>query len=268
MESLIIEKDDLSNCNICYKPYDCNVQTPRILSCGHTYCQSCLKQILNDSSNCKCPYCRKNIAAASVDDITINHFTLSLVANKGKKRKREVNTTEDFDSLSLENAYSSVRKKEQVSSVGHCEGHNAPINFKCLDCSQCICGVCAFLLHKKCSRILPIAEAVDVIKEEGLKKLMSIKKKYSDILSKNEEDLKALEVKAEAIQFEILEKRSLGMENYKVLENLSRREFEVRQMTSIQEVDKAMQELEAFLEKIHDSSEENNEKLVCIFYKT
>ena len=264
MKSVLFEEDDLS-CNICYKPYDCEVRTPRVLFCGHTYCQSCLRQILNDSSNCTCPNCRKNIVATSVDDIIINHFTISLVAKKENRLSTEEATiTKDFDSLSLKNDYSSVRKKDQVPSVGHCEEHNCPINFKCLNCSQCICGTCAFLLHKNCSRILPIAEAIDVIKDEGLKRLMTVKKKYSDELSKMDEDLKSLEVKVEAIQWEITEKRSLGMEKYKVYETLSRKEFEIRQMTSIQEVDKATEELELFLGKLDDYSEKDNTQLVSL----
>ena len=257
MKSVLFEEDDFS-CNICYKPYDCEVRTPRVLICGHTYCQSCLRQILNVSSNCTCPNCRKSIVATSVVDITINHFLLSLVAKKENQSSTEESTvTEDFDSLSLKNDYSSVRKKDQVPFVGQCEEHNCPINFKCLECCQYICGTCAFMLHKKCSRILPIAEAVDVIKDEGLKKLITVKKKYSDELSKIEEVLKSLEAKAEAIQLEISEKRSLGMEKYKVYETLSRREFEIRQMKSIQEVDKSKEELELFLEKLDDYSEQD-----------
>ena len=258
MNPLTLDENDLS-CNICCKPYDCDARTPRVLLCGHTFCQSCLKHILSESNNCMCPNCRKNIATTSVDEIAVNHFIVCncIIKKEDKSSEEETTVAKDFDNLSLKNDYSSVRKKDQVPSVGHCEEHTSPVNFKCLECSQCICGTCAFLLHKNCSRILPIAEAVDVIKEEGLKRLMTVKNKYSDKLSKMEEDLRSLEVKAEAIQLEITKKRSLGMEIYKVYETLSRREFEIRQMKSIQEVDKAMEEFELFLGKLDDYSEQD-----------
>ena len=262
MGSLTFTENDFS-CHICVKSFNCDIQTPRMLLCGHTFCQSCLEHILNDNVNCLCSNCRESIAASSTEDIPVNRFLLSLITKtENKSSKEESNISKELEELSLKKDYCFIKKEDKVPSVGHCEEHDCPINFKCLDCSQCICGTCAFFLHKTCSRILPIADAVNVIKEEGLKKLMTVKKKYSDILSKTEEEIQSLEITSETIKQEIVEKKSLGMENYKVFEKLSRKEFEIKQMTSIQEVDKAMKELELFLEELDDTSGKCNLQFV------
>ena len=42
-------------CGICMNVYDQNERKPKIItSCGHTYCESCLKQVQN------CPQCFQN----------------------------------------------------------------------------------------------------------------------------------------------------------------------------------------------------------------
>ena len=229
MNSPTLRKDDLS-CDICYKLFDCKVRTPRVLLCGHTFCQSCLEHILTGINNGVCPSCRKNIATTSVNEIAINHFILSIVSNIEKKNtEQKSSTTEDFDKLNLEK--DSIKKKDKMPPVGQCEEHSSPVNFKCFDCFRYICGACAFLFHKTCNRVLPIDEAVDVIKDEGLKKLVAVKEKYFDIY-----------------------------------ETLSRRESEIRQMNSIQEVDKSMEELDLLLEKLNASFEERDKQLVSIDY--
>lgn len=44
-------------CPICYDHYNDKEKIPRILSCGHTYCQSCLMD-LRTSNILTCPTCR------------------------------------------------------------------------------------------------------------------------------------------------------------------------------------------------------------------
>lgn len=45
------------SCPICYDPYNDREKTPRILSCGHTFCQGCLLD-LRTSNILTCPTCR------------------------------------------------------------------------------------------------------------------------------------------------------------------------------------------------------------------
>ena len=43
-------------CGICYEQYDHSIRKPHLLSsCGHTYCLSCLKRLVDYS----CPTCKK-----------------------------------------------------------------------------------------------------------------------------------------------------------------------------------------------------------------
>lgn len=44
-------------CPICYDPYNDKEKIPRILSCGHTFCQNCLMD-LRTSNILTCPTCR------------------------------------------------------------------------------------------------------------------------------------------------------------------------------------------------------------------
>ena len=46
------------NCPICYETYNDKDKIPRILLCGHTFCQVCLMD-LRTSNILTCPTCRK-----------------------------------------------------------------------------------------------------------------------------------------------------------------------------------------------------------------
>lgn len=45
------------NCPICFDPYNDKEKIPRILTCGHTFCQHCLMD-LRTSNILTCPTCR------------------------------------------------------------------------------------------------------------------------------------------------------------------------------------------------------------------
>ena len=49
-------------CDICLVEWDSKIRIPRLLSCGHTFCQVCLIEILNKSLKTKkpfiCPNCK------------------------------------------------------------------------------------------------------------------------------------------------------------------------------------------------------------------
>ena len=207
----------LGSRDICYKPFDCKVRTPRVLLCGHTFCQFCLENILSGSNNGVCPSCRKNIATTSVAQIAVNQLILSFVSNIEKKNtEQKSSTTEDVDELNLKKAIAFIKAIDKMMPVGHCPRHWSPVNFKCFDCSVYFCGPCDFLLHMVCNRVLPIAKAIDVIKDKGVKKLLAVKKKDFKIFG-----------------FEINE--------------TLRRYFKIRPMTSIQDVERAMEELDLYV---------------------
>ena len=57
-----------STCAICYESYDSASRCPRILSCGHTYCQQCLTNIRKLKRKIECPlHCKDR---EPVDEVT------------------------------------------------------------------------------------------------------------------------------------------------------------------------------------------------------
>lgn len=55
--------DMLTNCTICCYRYSHITHTPLILSCGHTFCKSCITKIT------KCPQCRSNISFTTINQL-------------------------------------------------------------------------------------------------------------------------------------------------------------------------------------------------------
>ena len=52
-------------CSVCFEPYGPDKVVPRILSCGHTYCERCLSLMLqlllatsSSGKKLECPYCK------------------------------------------------------------------------------------------------------------------------------------------------------------------------------------------------------------------
>jgi E3 ubiquitin-protein ligase KEG len=71
-------------CPICYDHYNDKDKIPRILQCGHTFCQNCLMD-LRTSNILTCPTCRKYFAP-DVKQL-IKNFTIL-----GKEFKYEINS--------------------------------------------------------------------------------------------------------------------------------------------------------------------------------
>ena len=61
------------NCPICYDTYNDKSKIPRILHCGHTFCQICLMD-LRTSNILTCPTCRK-VFSPEVKQL-IKNFTI------------------------------------------------------------------------------------------------------------------------------------------------------------------------------------------------
>lgn len=196
-----------------------------------------------------CPNCRKKITASTIEDIPIIISLKDLISRREHINNEKNDNFKKSNELSVKNQYHEITKKETLPSVGSCEEHDAVITFKCSDCSQYVCASCAILFHKSCSTVLTIQEAMKLTKEVELKKLSRIKRQYAESLSVIENDLITLDEKVESIKMKIAEKKSIGIKEYKIFETLSRQEFEIKHITSVQELDKAIEELNTFLKK-------------------
>ena len=85
-----MEIDDLI-CPLCEQIYNDHKNIPRLLLCGHTYCQICLQKMLDSEKNLI--YCQeenieyKNIK--SIDDLSKNISLIKLISIAHKRKKSE-----------------------------------------------------------------------------------------------------------------------------------------------------------------------------------
>jgi len=98
-----IHEDDNSCCDVCFNKYTPTDDTkPLVLSCGHTFCYNCLRQIWY-RCKIKCPSCRKETYCNSMDNIPVNYLALTLIneiniMNRRRKESRmESNTKHTQD---------------------------------------------------------------------------------------------------------------------------------------------------------------------------
>ncbi|KAG7159292.1 Peptidyl-prolyl cis-trans isomerase cyp11-like [Homarus americanus] len=80
------DDNDLLECKVCFNKFTDNLR-PRSLSCGHTFCTSCINQALKNESPC-CPKCRFKLTATSATEFPINYMAEAFL-----KSLREVSTS-------------------------------------------------------------------------------------------------------------------------------------------------------------------------------
>ena len=74
-----------TNCPICYDIYNDKDKVPRILPCGHTFCQCCLLD-LRTSNILTCPTCRK-FFTPEVKQLIKNFTILDYIYHKKNMEK-------------------------------------------------------------------------------------------------------------------------------------------------------------------------------------
>ena len=83
-------------CDICLEKYGDNERSPKILSCGHTFCSECIKKLLNINKNkIICPIDRE-IYKTSFDKIPLNRIILDLISEE-KKQTKIVRNLQKYD---------------------------------------------------------------------------------------------------------------------------------------------------------------------------
>ena len=109
-----------AQCSICFERYNNKNKCPRLLSCGHSFCSSCLESLIHDKT-VDCPTCRNPCAVPTgVEGLSKNFAVLDIVD----------------DTL-----------EECVGSTGllDCEACDKkhPANFCCLYCKKKMCKTAA-----------------------------------------------------------------------------------------------------------------------------
>lgn len=83
-------------CEVCTEHFDEGNHLPRCLTCGHTLCTSCIKNILEQSPILKCPFCRKQhrIPVSTPGELPVNYSIMRVV---GCRRMSGETSQENLD---------------------------------------------------------------------------------------------------------------------------------------------------------------------------
>ena len=84
-------------CSICYEGYNDEKKCPRLLSCGHSFCFSCLERLLHGNS-IDCPKCRHAVAVPTgVQGLLKNFALLDIVKEAPKEQAGHTEHTGTYD---------------------------------------------------------------------------------------------------------------------------------------------------------------------------
>uniref|UniRef100_UPI003AACB17B zinc-binding protein A33-like n=1 Tax=Centroberyx gerrardi TaxID=166262 RepID=UPI003AACB17B len=148
------------SCHVCSETF----RDPVSLSCGHSFCSSCLKQFWEQAKNKNCPICKRK---SSKEELHVN-FTLKDLADSYAGRQKAGSSETD-------------KGEEKVEVV--CSKHPELPNLFCKEEQKAVCPVCEFALHHG-HKVVPIEEAVSDLKEQlrsDLKSLQDKRNKYTEV---------------------------------------------------------------------------------------
>lgn len=147
-------------CPVCLSGYNSETARPLFLSCGHTFCSSCISHLVQGQGTLVCPTCQTTIQDAAT---LPTNFSL-------------------LDSCSRTGA-----EIEDVSEVSGCLLHpDKKVKFHCVNCSLDFCSRCVTLHSGDNHKIEDLNLSVD-------RNLDALLRKASDLESKLEEGKNILE---------------------------------------------------------------------------
>ncbi|XP_019616047.1 PREDICTED: tripartite motif-containing protein 3-like [Branchiostoma belcheri] len=126
-EETDLQTEELLTCGICLEDF----KTPKLLPCGHTFCQACLERYVRGAPDMTCPVCRRQVAIPPEGVGALpGNFWVGNVREllKGQRRERKAN----------------VRETRRL-----CAAHSdAEFRCFCKDCSQSVCAECIVESHR------------------------------------------------------------------------------------------------------------------------
>jgi small GTP-binding protein len=72
---------ELTECPICFERFNRTEKMPKILSCGHTFCKSCLIKQKNKFNQLSCPLCRESQKIDDPEQLITNRTVYDLLYN-------------------------------------------------------------------------------------------------------------------------------------------------------------------------------------------
>ena len=110
---------EVLECPVCCELFDDQNISPRILSCGHSFCTGCLERLLTTGDKIPCPTCRDevNVPQAGVAGLPKNFALLSIINANATPHHQDV---------------------EGLYTCEACDDKH-PATFFCLDCKEDMC---------------------------------------------------------------------------------------------------------------------------------
>ena len=72
---------ELAECPICFERFNRTEKMPKILSCGHTFCKSCLIKQKQKFNQLSCPVCRESQKINDPEQLITNRTIYDLLYN-------------------------------------------------------------------------------------------------------------------------------------------------------------------------------------------
>ena len=179
---------EVPECSICSEHYDHENRFPRLLSCGHTFCSTCLEKLLKNNY-ISCPDCRKTTSVPTgVAGLTKN-FALSKMGCTTPQYVEGLHNCEacdvkhpatswcldcDYDMCttatrlhprSKASCAHKVVSLEQLAVSFFCSEHKEQFRLFDQECNHMVCRSCVTLTHKNHS-LLSLAEVGSKYKQE------------------------------------------------------------------------------------------------------
>ena len=149
----------IPECSICFEHYNDQSKCPRLLSCGHSFCSSCLERLLHGNT-IDCPTCRNPGAVPTGVEGLLKNFALLDIVNDTPKENVGSNTgSHDCEAC----------------------GEKHPANFCCLDCKENMCKTAAqFHTRNKASRDHQVVSLEELEAKPQLASVSLICQKHND----------------------------------------------------------------------------------------
>ena len=198
--------NDKLACDICFDDFINELgKKPRILSCGHTFCECCIQKFIKNKS--PCPNCVRPILLTRIEDTPINFLALSLIDSEPQEDSQD---------------------DEDLESDGQCSKHSIPNHFYCRSCNIMICGICIGLKHKKC-RFLKFQDA-----------LLQMKTRKLDIIGENirkkKEQVVIMERKITSLRVQLEKEENMKTMSNRIINQMQEIREAISSLKSIDEI--------------------------------
>ncbi|XP_072513680.1 zinc-binding protein A33-like [Salminus brasiliensis] len=230
--------DQNLSCPVCLEVF----KDPVILSCGHSFCRTCLQQTWTQSRERECPVCRRRPSREQpLPDVTLRNVCESYKLEQKERPGRRGSAP------------------ESARCALHCER----LSLFCVDDETMVCVQCVSQDHQSHS-FCSLSKAAGLHKETFLSHLTNLEKTLQDFRKvKDVRDLMAAHVKFQAKRTEQQIK-----EEFEMLHLFLRTEEEVRisalrkeEQEKSQMMKKSTEELEGQIEEISTRIRESEDKL-------